>query len=463
MDAAQLWLFFVVVFGVIALPGLDMAFVLASSLSGGKRDGVAAVAGIVAGGACHVLMGALGIAAILALWPALFNAVLLAGALYIGWIGWSLLRSQEAFTLPAAGAARRGGPVFVQGMLTCLLNPKAYVFMLAIFPQFLRPEAGSIWLQAGALGMITVVTQTAVYGVVAVAAVRARGWFDSNPRANLAAARSVGVVLLFAAVLTATQGWQAQAATVTKEGKTMLPQSHQVYELRQYTMYAGKRDTLISLFEDKFIEGQEDTGMRVTGLFTEPRNPDRFVWLRSFADMKARHQALNDFYHGPLWQANRDAANATLADNDNVLLLRPASNGSGFAVDPRTRPARAARLQPGFVTATIYYFANEPDVQFISRFERELMPVLVENGARIVGHFVSEKSKNTFGRLPVRESDNVFVWFASFASEAAYERHQRALQSDSRWRDRIAPYLEDATIRDPEILLLTPTARSLIR
>lgn len=462
MDAAQLWLFFLVVFGVIALPGLDMAFVLASSLSGGRRDGMAAVAGIVAGGACHVLMGALGIAAILALWPALFNAVLLGGALYIGCIGWSLLRSREAFSLPAAGGARRGGPVFVQGMLTCLLNPKAYVFMLAIFPQFLRPESGSIWLQASALGLITVLTQAAVYGAVAVAAVRARGWFGSNPRANLAAARSVGVVLIGAAVLTATQGWQAHASDNNK-GNAMLTHEHQVYELRQYTLHPGKRDALVSLFEDKFIESQEDTGMHVTGLFTDPYDPNRFVWFRSFADMKARHTALSGFYGGPVWQANRNDANATMADSDNVLLLRPASPGSGFALDPKTRPPRGTPPRGTFATATIYYFENEPDAQFVRRFECELMPVLLENGARILGHFVSEKSYNTFERLPVRDKDNVFVWVAAFADHAAYERHQRALQADTRWRERLAPYLAAATVRVPETLLLAPTGRSLIR
>jgi threonine/homoserine/homoserine lactone efflux protein len=56
--APQLWLYFLVVLGVIVLPGLDMAFVLASALVGGQRNGLAAVAGIVAGGACHMVMGA---------------------------------------------------------------------------------------------------------------------------------------------------------------------------------------------------------------------------------------------------------------------------------------------------------------------------------------------------------------------------------------------------------------------
>lgn len=206
-DYAQLGLFFVVVFGVIALPGLDMAFVLASTLRGGQGAGLAAVGGIMLGGAAHVVLGVLGVAAILAVWPPLFNAVLLLGALYIGWIGWSLLRTREAVTLPATGRAPGGRPVFLQGMLTCLLNPKAYVFMLAIFPQFLHPERGGLWTQAAALGLITAFTQAAVYGTVAFAASRAQRWLAGNPRAGLAAARAVGAVLLGAAAMTVLQGW----------------------------------------------------------------------------------------------------------------------------------------------------------------------------------------------------------------------------------------------------------------
>ena len=205
-DFAQLGLFFVVVFGVIALPGLDMAFVLASSLRGGNGAGMAAVGGIMLGGVAHVLMGVLGVAAILAVWPPLFNAVLLAGALYIAWIGWTLLRSREGVALPEARAGR-GGPVFLQGMLTCLLNPKAYVFMLAIFPQFLHPERGQLWTQAALLGLITALTQAMVYGTVAAGALRAQRWLGGNPRAGLAAARAVGAVLVGAALLTVLQGW----------------------------------------------------------------------------------------------------------------------------------------------------------------------------------------------------------------------------------------------------------------
>ena len=154
-QTTHLWLFFVMVFGVVLLPGLDMAFVLASALVGGRRSGLAATAGIIAGGVCHVTLGALGIMAVLKLFPAAFNLVLIAGALYIAWIGWSLLGSNAALGAIQTQAARPSqAATFRQGMLTNLLNPKAYLFMLAIFPQFLKPEYGELWVQAIVLWLI---------------------------------------------------------------------------------------------------------------------------------------------------------------------------------------------------------------------------------------------------------------------------------------------------------------------
>ncbi len=94
----HLWLYAALVFGIIVLPGMDMAFVLASTLVDGRRSGAAAVAGIVLGGMVHVAMSALGIGLLLQHVPLAFNALLLAGALYVGWMGWGLLRNTQALS-----------------------------------------------------------------------------------------------------------------------------------------------------------------------------------------------------------------------------------------------------------------------------------------------------------------------------------------------------------------------------
>ena len=209
-QTAHLWLFFAMVFGVVLLPGLDMAFVLASALVGGRRAGLAATAGIVAGGVCHVTMGALGIVAVLQLVPAAFNLVLLAGAVYIAWIGVSLLRSRAAFGDLPMQRPRSQAATFRQGLLTSLLNPKAYLFMLAIFPQFLKPEYGDVALQAVVLWAIIALTQAGIYGGMALAGDRVRAWLASRPSANAWLARIVGGLLLATALYTAFAGWQAR-------------------------------------------------------------------------------------------------------------------------------------------------------------------------------------------------------------------------------------------------------------
>jgi threonine/homoserine/homoserine lactone efflux protein len=204
---SHLWLFFLMVLGIIILPGMDMAFVMASSLTGGKKSGLFAVGGVVVGGIFHVIAGALGLSLLLQLVPGMVTVMLVAGSAYIAWIGWSLTRSTSVFgALPSVG---RPSPwrTFRQAALTCLLNPKAYLFMLAIFPQFLRLEYGALWIQAVALGLIIAFTQVGVYGALALAAGEARQWLADQPAAGTIAARAVGLMLILGAGFTAWQGW----------------------------------------------------------------------------------------------------------------------------------------------------------------------------------------------------------------------------------------------------------------
>ncbi len=208
-EYTHLWLYFLMVFGIIVLPGMDMAFVLASSLAGGRKAGMFAVAGIVFGGICHVAAGALGVGLLFKMVPGLVDVMLIAGALYIAWIGISLMRSKPAVAgsasadKPAAIASRSAWATFRQAAFTCLINPKAYLFMLAIFPQFLRADYGPVWIQAVALSAITAVTQIAVYGGLALAAGGARSWLTDRPSAGVFIARAAGAMLLAGAALTA--------------------------------------------------------------------------------------------------------------------------------------------------------------------------------------------------------------------------------------------------------------------
>src|SRR5213083_1914691 len=144
-----------------------------------------------------------------------------------------------------------------------------------------------------------------------------------------------------------------------------------VIELRQYTLVPGKREKLIALFEQEFIESQESTGMIVVGQFRDLNNPDRFVWIRGFNDMTSRASQLHEFYGGPVWKKNREAANATMIDSDNVLLLHQATPTSGFSFGNKERPqAGANEARSELILATIYYLDAPLDAGFVEFFEK---------------------------------------------------------------------------------------------
>lgn len=204
--APDLWLYFLAVLAVILLPGMDMAFVMASSLAGGRRGAVSSVLGIASGGAIHVAVGATGMAALMVVFPQLFRGLLLVGTLYLLWIGWGILRSADTALAPDDVAAPSSGTVYRRALTTCLLNPKAYAFMFALFPAFVRSDVRGLFAQTLALGLITVCTQIVVYGTVAALAVRTRAVIQA--RQGLIA-RAMGSLLIVSALLTATQAWSA--------------------------------------------------------------------------------------------------------------------------------------------------------------------------------------------------------------------------------------------------------------
>jgi quinol monooxygenase YgiN len=232
-----------------------------------------------------------------------------------------------------------------------------------------------------------------------------------------------------------------------------------IVELRQYTLHPGKRDTLIELFDREFVETQEAVGIQVIGQFRNRDDPDQFVWLRGFNDMEARAESLNAFYSGPVWKAHRDAANATMIDSDNVMLLRLAHPNSGFTLNGNRPPLGSQAKQEGFMAVTIYYFDTHLPAEFISYFESTIKPALINAGASILAYFVSEHSPNTFPRLPVREGEHVFVWFAGFRDEEAYQSHLEELERSKIWKDEMK-FLNRKLKRKPEVLRLSPTSRS---
>ncbi|HEV2701653.1 MAG TPA: NIPSNAP family protein [Steroidobacteraceae bacterium] len=230
-----------------------------------------------------------------------------------------------------------------------------------------------------------------------------------------------------------------------------------VLELRQYTLRGGQRDTLISMFERQFLEPLNAVGARVLGTFRDLDDPDRFVWIRGFDDMIARKTALAAFYEGPIWIAHRTAANATIVDSDNVLLLRPESPGEGF------KSAGEVAGDESIIGANIYYLGDVEPSQFATFFEHNVLPRLSAAGIRPIATLVSEESTNNYPRLPIRERDRAFIWFTRWANVAAEEAFAGRFSTWSGWRDSAPESVLPALMRKPERLRLMPTTRSVLR
>ncbi len=223
----------------------------------------------------------------------------------------------------------------------------------------------------------------------------------------------------------------------------------EILELRHYTLHPGRRDDLIELFEREFLETQEAAGMRLLGQFRVLRQDDRFVWLRGFPDMEARAAALAAFYDGPVWATHRAAANATMIDSDNVLLLRPARAGSGFAAqDGAPFPSGGDERSGRVYLAGVFYLGEPAEEEEVVRIEASIAPAVIAAGGSILAWYVSERSPNTYPRLPIREGVNAVVWFAAFHDAGGADDFSPALSLDT---------------QGVETLRLVPTRRSRLR
>jgi hypothetical protein len=231
-----------------------------------------------------------------------------------------------------------------------------------------------------------------------------------------------------------------------------------VLELRQYTLRAGQRERLVELFEREFVESQEALGIVLPGQFRDLDDPDRFVWLRGFADMASRAVALSAFYDGPVWRMHREAANATMIDSDDVLLLRPCQP---FDLADLRRPPSGHVGPPGWLAAMVCPVDATRGRELARAFDDDVRPWLAARGLRVLASGLSETAPNNFPRLPVRENEPMFVWFGAFDGLGAAAPWPAELLSE------VAPNPLRSWARGlagaPQLLRLAATPRSLLR
>ena len=231
-----------------------------------------------------------------------------------------------------------------------------------------------------------------------------------------------------------------------------------VVELRRYALHPGGRDFLIPLFEREFIESQESCGMVPIGHYRDLDDPNSFVWFRGFADMETRRGALEAFYTSPAWMDHRDAANATMVDSDNVLLLRGARPDSGFETQGLSRSiGDDLATGVGRLVATSVLMLGAPATEdLIAAFEEHTLPETRRHAQRIA-YLVAEQRPNDFPRLPVREGEYALVVVGICSTDQALDGWSRAFDSGN------LPEILRSQTTGIELLRLEPAPRSLFR
>jgi len=199
--APELFLpYFIACVAVVIVPGPSVTVIIANSLAHGARAGLLNVAGTQAGLA--VMLGVLvfGLASVVATMAVWFDWARLAGALYLVWLGWKLLRSKGEIGR-AEGAARTSRGFFWQGLMVVLANPKALLFFGAFIPQFIDPK-GEIVVQTLFLGATFMAVAVVLDGGYALLAGGA-GRFLSAARVRLVS-RASGLILICGGLWLAT-------------------------------------------------------------------------------------------------------------------------------------------------------------------------------------------------------------------------------------------------------------------
>ena len=185
--------FVVTVIIFLFIPGPGNLALITSTSKGGVRGGLAATLGIIAGDQVLMWAAVAGVAALLIAYPAAFNALQWAGAIYLAWLGIMMLMA-HAGTPPLLMI--RTGRYLRQAMMITLLNPKAIVFYMAFFPLFIDPAQHQGLLTFGFMA-VTIAVLTFLYGLGATLLTHhLAGHLSANPLIGRVLEKTAGLCLI---------------------------------------------------------------------------------------------------------------------------------------------------------------------------------------------------------------------------------------------------------------------------
>ena len=166
------WLAFALIaLGMVLTPGPNMIYLVSRSICQGPLAGLVSLGGVALGFLVYMLSAALGITALLIAVPYAYDALRIAGALYLLGLAWQAVRPGgrspfQVRDLPRDGARR----LFAMGFVTSLLNPKVAVLYLSLLPQFIDPKIGDVLGQSLILGLTQIAISVTVNATIALMA-----------------------------------------------------------------------------------------------------------------------------------------------------------------------------------------------------------------------------------------------------------------------------------------------------
>ena len=175
------------------VPGPTVTVILANSLRSGTLAGLSIIAGTQLGLVTMILVVALGLQAVMGFMAFAFDWIKLAGAAYLVWLGFNMLRAQGELGEAAAGPAKSYRRLMFDGFLVIWSNPKALIFLGAFLPQFVA-KSGAAFPQVLVLGLFFMLIAGSTNSIYAVLGGRARGLL-STARVKLVS-RISGAILM---------------------------------------------------------------------------------------------------------------------------------------------------------------------------------------------------------------------------------------------------------------------------
>jgi threonine/homoserine/homoserine lactone efflux protein len=183
MPSLDNYLLFLVASVLLVLtPGPNLLYLVSRTLCQGTVAGLVSLAGTTTGFVVHILAAALGLSAVFLAVPVAYDALRWAGAAYLVYLAWDAVRpgSGGVFAprrLPEASP----GKLYHMGLLTSILNPKVALFYLALFPQFVEPARGSVFVQSLVLGATQIVIAVIGDTMFVLAAAAVARWLAERP------------------------------------------------------------------------------------------------------------------------------------------------------------------------------------------------------------------------------------------------------------------------------------------